>query len=164
MRLIPFLIATLALPGVIRSQTIVSAPRVTQRDLGALRWMTGDWRGAGSEGTAQAPFFERYRFVDDSTLLVESFSDSTFRELTEVSRLELRAGRLGNTSSGAQWAMVRMDGTGAEFMPVARTGNGFTWERARGDGDTPATWRATISWARPDGTSRERHYRMDRIR
>jgi hypothetical protein len=53
--------------------------RVTPREFATLRWIAGDWRGGGTGGTMQPPFYERYRFADDSTLLVESFADSTWR-------------------------------------------------------------------------------------
>ena len=138
--------------------------RLTVRDLARLRWIVGDWRGTGIDGTTQAPFFERYRFADDSTLLVESFSDSAFRTLAETSRWELRGGRLTNAGAGAQWIATRLDARAAEFAPLARARNSFRWARESGSAASPAEWRATISWSDAAGTTQRRSYRMERVR
>jgi hypothetical protein len=138
--------------------------RLTTRQLAQLRWIVGDWRGSGTNGTVQSPFYERYRFVDDSTLLVESFADSTFGLVTETARWELRGGRLANAGTGAQWVAVRLDSRGADFAPVARARNTFRWARAQGAGARPAEWRATISPTENAAASAQKHYRMQRVR
>ena len=140
-----------------------AAARVTVRQLAQLRWLAGDWRGAGTAGTTQAPFYERYRFVDDSTLTVETFADSTWRTVSETSRWELRGGRLGNVGDGARWVATRVDSLGAEFAPTARARNTFRWARAPRSGRRPATWQATIT---PLGqpAPRSSQYLMTRVR
>lgn len=163
------LATVVAAPGsaAAQSQGVSRAPtpaRLSVRDLARLRWIVGDWRGIGADGTPQAAFFERYRFADDSTLLVESFSDSTWRTITETARWELRRGRLGNRGPGAQWVAVRLDADAVEFAPVARARNSFRWARAGGDRVRPALWRATISWTDAAGTTQRRTYRMERVR
>jgi hypothetical protein len=141
-----------------------TAARLTTRDLARLRWIVGDWRGTGVDGTTQAPFYERYRFADDSTLLVESFDDSTWRAPSEVTRYELRATHLGNDGSGARWVAVGIDSLGVDFAPVARARNTFRWGRAAGSGRRPAQWHATIAWIAKGGARAQRHYRMERVR
>ena len=141
-----------------------TAARLTKGDLARLRWIVGDWRGTGVDGTAQAPFYERYRFANDSTLLVESFDDSTWRAPNETTRYELRAGRFGNASTGASWVAVGVDSLGVDFAPVARARNTFRWGRAAGAGRRPAQWRATIAWTETNGARQQRHYRMERVR
>jgi hypothetical protein len=156
-------------PPAARAQSPVPSPApptaasVTLRQFAALRWLAGDWRGAGTDGTAQAPFYERYRFPDDSTLIVESFRDSTWRTVSETSRYELRGGRLGNVGSGARWVATRIDSLGAELGPAARARNAFRWERAAGAGRRPATWRATILPLGEPGATPSR-YLMTRVR
>ena len=140
-----------------------TAARLTSRDLARLRWIVGDWRGTGVDGTNQAPFFERYRFADDSTLLVESFDDSTWRAPSEVTRYELRATFFGNDGTGARWVAVGIDSLGVDFAPVARARNIFRWGRAAGSGRRPAEWRATIAWVGKGGVREQRHYRMERV-
>jgi len=42
--------------------------KLTAADLAKLRWIEGYWRGSGVD---QKPFFERYRFENPTTLVVE---------------------------------------------------------------------------------------------
>ena len=144
-----------------RSSSGDASPRIAQRDLSELRWIAGDWRGSGTEGTTQAPFFERYVFADDSTLLVLSFPDSTWSAANDTSRYELRGGRFENTGS-SRWAATRMDSASVDFVPVARTRNGFRWAREAGSGQQPTSWKATITWTDTTGARRDRHYLMER--
>ena len=127
-------------------------------DLRALQWIAGTWRGS-SDG--QSPFYERYRFVDDSTLLVESFKDSTLNAVTESTRYELRAGRFANAGSAdaAQWVAVRLTGGAITFAPVRRARNRFTWRPSSAD-----EWIADLVWPAADsgGAPRTRTYRMAR--
>ena len=126
-------------------------------DLGALRWIVGSWRGSGD---GQAPFYERYRFTDDSTLLVESFKDSTLAEVTEGTRYELRGGLFANasTAQSAQWVAVRLDRGAITFAPVRRARNRFTWRPESAD-----VWTADLEWPASNAApARSRSYRMVR--
>lgn len=138
-----------------------AAARVTTSDVAGLRWIAGDWIGAGTEGTVQAPFFERYRFVNDSTLLVETFADSTFAAVKETSRFELRFGRFGNSGRGNRWAAIRIDSLSVDFGPVARTRSTFNWSRPMNSGPTPEQWEASIRYPGAKGQQNDR-YRMQR--
>jgi hypothetical protein len=137
------------------------AARLGPRDLGRLRWIVGDWRGVGTAGTTQAPFYERYRLADDSTLVMEGFPDSTFGTASETTRYELRTGRLAD--AGGRWTAVRLDSLGVEFAAVSGARNGFRWERAPGAGARPRAWQATILSGDRSGTVRQRHYRLERL-
>jgi hypothetical protein len=124
--------------------------------LARLRWIEGSWRGVGDE---QPPFFERYRFLDDSTLLVDAFADSALGRVTETSRFELRAGTLANTGDGARWAAIALDDGSVTFAPVARARNSFTWRRESSD-----AWTAILTWpASSPGGARQRTYHMTRL-
>jgi hypothetical protein len=145
----------------------VAPATIARAQLASLAWIVGDWWGEGAAGTVQAPFFERYRFADDSTLLVESFADSAFARPTETTRWELRGGRLGNPGDGARWVAVSLDSAGVRFAPVARARNSFTWRRAEGTAATaarPAEWVAVIESADAAGAPQRRTYRMARVR
>lgn len=125
-------------------------------DLRAVRWIVGTWRG--SDG--QAPFYERYQFLDDSTLLVESFKDSTLADVSESTRFELRSGRLANAvpENAAQWVAVRLAGGAITFAPVRRARNRFTWRPESAD-----VWIAELAWPASNAASaRTRTYRMVR--
>ena len=56
---------------------------LTAADLTKLRWIEGSWRGTGD---VDKPFYERYKFENDTTLVVESIADETFKKVNDVSR------------------------------------------------------------------------------
>jgi hypothetical protein len=120
-----------------------------------LHWIEGSWRGSGA---GQTPFFERYSFPTATTMLVESFSDSTFGRVTETTRYVLRDGRLANEGN-MRWTAARLDDTSAHFVPLERANNSFLWRR----GSSADEWTAVIMWRSPDGP-RERAYVMRRMR
>ena len=126
-------------------------------DLRALRWIVGTWRGSGD---GQSPFYERYRFVDDSTLLMEGFRDSTLAQVTESSRYELRGGRFANAgpADAAQWVAVRLANGAITFAPVRRARNRFTWRPVSAD-----EWVADLEWPASNAApARTRSYRLVR--
>jgi hypothetical protein len=128
--------------------------RVSLAELRQLRWIEGTWRGSGS---GQAPFYERYRFVDDSTLMVDSFADSTLAAVTESAPFELRGGRL--SSGGGRWVASQLTRRWVTFIPV-RARNLFTWRY-----DSPDSWTALLAWPATDTQpARMATYRMERIR
>src|SRR5689334_24386685 len=100
-------------------------------DIAKLRWIEGTWRGSGVD---QKPFFERYRFENESTLAVDSFSDEKLDKVEDTSRFELKDGRFANPSYEAS----SIDDTGINFEPVADAKNSFRWERVSAD-----AWKAT---------------------
>jgi hypothetical protein len=132
-----------------------TAATLTSDALRQLRWLEGSWRGSGA---GQAPFFERYSFPNETTMLVESFSDSTFTRVTETSRYVLRDGRLANDGN-MRWVAARLDDTSAFFIPLERANNSFLWRR----GTSSDEWTAVIMWRSADGP-RERVYTMRRVR
>jgi len=170
-RLIPkFTLAVLALATACdpppRTPAAVPAPptaspqaavRLTRTDFRRLRWIEGSWRGSGS---GQAPFYERYRFADDSTLVVDSFADSTLATVSESTRFELRGGSLGNAGQAVRWVAARLDDRAVDFVPVAGARNTFTWRY-----ETPDRWTALLHWPPSDTRpARSATYTMERMR
>jgi hypothetical protein len=92
-----------------------------------LKWIEGRWRGSDS---AQLVFYEEYRFVDDSTIVMRSFADSMFSAPTDSSMLTLRGGRVENVSPNATWVATTFFGNSVHFAPVKGARNRFLWERA----------------------------------
>jgi hypothetical protein len=138
-----------------------SPTELTQADLAHLRWIEGTWRGSGG---GQAPFYERYRFADDSTLLVESFADSTLGRVTDVTRFELRGRQLTSVPNEPRPAAPRWTATSLErdhaitFSPLTHARNRFTWRR-----DAADAWTALLDWpATPGAAARHREYTMRR--
>lgn len=129
----------------------------TASDLKKLRWIEGTWRGIGD---VDKPFFERYHFENESTLVVESFSYETLSKVNEVTRFELRDGKFGNLGEGARWAATRIDDGSITFEPVARARNSFRWMRQSKD-----IWNAILIWpATENSPAKQRIYQMERFR
>jgi len=152
--LAPALLGAQQNPPVAKGE-VAPAPAVLNAGaLAKLRWIVGTWRGTGTDVPA---FYERYRLVDDSTLEVETFADSTLARVTETSRYELRGGRLANIGTGPRWVAVRLDDSLAAFVPLERARNRFEWRRGTAD-----AWTAVIAWPTAQGP-RERVYRLTRM-
>lgn len=129
------------------------AKNFSPADISKLRWIEGTWRGSGVD---QAPFFERYRFENESTLAVDSFPDEKLDKVEDTSRFELKDGRFGNGS----YVASSIDNNGIDFEPLANAKNSFRWERV-----SDKAWKATLKWpAEGNKPARERVYNMERIK
>ena len=127
---------------------------ITTADLQKLRWIEGSWRGTGVD---QAPFFERYRFENDTTLAVDTLEGG---KVTDTTRFELKDGEFGGGSEGSRWVVVSFDENAITFAPVTKARNSFSWQRATAD-----SWKAVLNWpATKDKPARERVYNMERIK
>jgi len=128
------------------------AKKLSTADIAKLRWIEGTWRGSGVD---QAPFFERYRFENESTLAVDSFPDEKLDKIEDTSRFELKDGRFGSSS----YVASSIDNNGITFEPLANAKNSFRWERI-----SENAWKATLKWP-ADGNkpARERVYNMERM-
>jgi hypothetical protein len=126
-----------------RDTTAVVAGVFTVDDFRRLRWMDGRWRGFMADGKT---FYEQYRIIDDSTIAMAAFADSTFSKETESSRVQLRGGTVSNDSRTARWVATRLDSTGIDFAPHHGASNHFTWAQ-----ESPTAWNATIRWTDKEG-------------
>ena len=127
------------------------ATNFTTADIAKLKWLEGTWRGSGVD---QAPFFERYRFENESTLAVDSFPDEKLDRVEDTSRFELKDGKFGNGS----YAASAIDNNSVNFEPITAN-NSFRWERV-----SENAWKATLKTrARGDKPATERIYNMERI-
>lgn len=136
----------------------VNSPKFTTADLAKLRWIEGTWKGSGTD---QGAFFERYRFENETTLAVDSFSDEKLDKVTDTTRFQLKDGQFGNDGGGdgSRWVATAIDAQGITFEPAAKAKNSFRWERESAD-----KWRATLNWPAKEGKpARERIYNMERI-
>ena len=137
----------------VHTPATTGAANITAGQLRQLRWIEGSWVGSGD---GQAAFAERYRFVDDSTLAVEGFTDSTGRVPSDTTFFALRAGRFGNKGS-SEWAAAHLNATEVRFIPVTAR-NEFTWRYVSAN-----EWTALLKWpATPERPARERIYHMRR--
>lgn len=137
-------------------QQAAQPKRVSADDLKKLRWIEGAWRGTGD---VEEPFFERYRFENETTLAVESFKDQTLSKADDVTRFELTDGVFGNRGEGARWAATELDDNSITFSPVAKARNTFRWQRESAD-----VWKAVLDHPASDGKpARQRVYHMERL-
>lgn len=123
-----------------QAQPAAAAP-ATLAQFRELRWLVGQWRGSGGNYPS---FFEEYRLVNDSTIQMRAFPDSTFSAPNDSSIIEFRNGRI--TTRGGRNVAVDIAAGRVKFMREGATGGGYTWERNTGD-----QWTATLHPQRPDG-------------
>ena len=139
-------------------QTGPQAPKpatLTAADLQKLRWIEGSWRGTGID---QPPFFERYKFENDTTLVIDSFDDEKLTKVTDTTRYELKDGEFGGGSGGARYVATALDDNAITFEPVVKVRNSFIWKRESKD-----SWTAIIKWpATKDKPAGERIYNLER--
>jgi hypothetical protein len=153
-----FLIGACASSSQTNQQTASPTPQpkaITAADLTKLRWIEGSWRGTGD---IEKPFYERYKFENDTTLLVESFDDEKFEKVTEASRFELKDGHFGKTEGESGSVATAFDDNSITFSPLGKSRNSFRFQRESAD-----SWKAVLNWKDASGTPKERTYKMERI-
>jgi hypothetical protein len=131
----------------------VTAKTLTSADLKKLRWIEGTWRGTGD---GQAPFYERYRFENDTTLAVETLEGDKQDKVADVTRFELKDGQFGGGSEGSRYVATSLDDKSITFDPVTKARNSFRWER-----ESENSWKATLNWTEGK-IAKERVYHMER--
>jgi hypothetical protein len=132
-----------------------AAGQYTRKDFARLQWLEGRWRGRLPDGRS---FYERYRFLDDSTIAMRSFADSTFAVATDSARITLRAGTVADQGR-ARWIVTRLDSTGVDFASEHDASNNFTWAPA-----SPNSWKAILNSIDRNGRAQTVVYPMQRIR
>ena len=129
-------------------------PRVTLVRFQQLRWLSGAWRGSGG---AYPAFFEEYRVLNDSTIVMRSFPDSTFTRASDSSSIEWRNGVVYNRSARSASIAIELSGTSVHFVREGAARGGFTFNRQSAD-----QWTATLHASTPGGS--ETLYVMRRMR
>jgi hypothetical protein len=110
-----------------------------------LAWLTGRWRGSGR---FSAPFYEQYRFRDDSTIAMTAYTDSTFQvETSDSSVIEWRHGEIQTRTPRSTHEMIEYLPTSIRFRRVGTTDGGHRFTKISAD-----EWVATIF---PRGASKD---------
>jgi hypothetical protein len=131
------------------------APRqITPADLHKLRWIEGTWRGTGG---GVPTFYERYKFENETTLVVETLADETLTKVTDVSRFELKDGHFGQSNGESGSVAVALDDNSISFAPYGKPSNYFRFQR-----DSENSWKAILNWTDKTGAAKERIYIMER--
>jgi hypothetical protein len=128
---------------------------VSAADLQMLRWLEGNWVGSADGG---APFYESYRFLNDSTIESRTYTDSTLSQPSDSGRIAIAGGVLTSRGGNATYVATRLDSTQVHFEPLQNANNAFTWTRQSSD-----AWTAVLQWTDASGAAQERTYHMRRI-
>ncbi len=138
-----------------QEQSKPTGAKLTAADLQKLRWIEGTWRGTGD---TDKPFFERYSFVDATTLASDSFENEKVDKVSDTTLFELKDGEFGGGSEGSRWVATAIDDNSITFAPVTKARNSFIWRRESKD-----VWTAIIIFpATADKPARQRVYKMER--
>ena len=108
-----------------------------------LHWIDGTWRGSGG---AYPAFFEEYRVLDDSTIQMRGFTDSTLSVTNDSSRIEWRNGTIRSGGSERSYVAVEFTATTIRFARPGVPLGGHTFANK-----SPDEWTATLHPSRPDG-------------
>ncbi len=100
-----------------------------------LKWLAGDWRGTMPDGT---PFFERYDLLNDTTIRMWSFADSTFSTVSDSSMLIWSDSLIVIMSDTPSAVAERIDSAGVHFAPLQPGRNKYSWRPTAGG------WNATL--------------------
>lgn len=139
------------LVNVCRAQKTDTSPsHHTRAEFQSLQWLEGNWRGSGG----QRPFFERYEMLNDTTIQIHYYTDSTRTEERGTGSVYLSEGMIYHTADGATWVAVQLDDTGIYFSPHQGAHNSFRWTRI-----SATTWEAVLQF---EG-GREARYELTRI-
>ena len=128
----------------------VSPKKITPLELAKLRWIEGTWRGTGD---TQKPFYERYRFEGDSTLVMEELADETLSQVKDVTRYELKNGEFSN----GRYVATDLDDKSISFAPLTEESNSFSWQSESKD-----VWKAILIPAFRGTRRKEVVYKMER--
>jgi hypothetical protein len=141
--------------------TAISSPKpwptpidIKPADMEKLHWIEGSWRGTGGD---IAPFFERYKFENASTLVVETLEDETLSKVSDVSRFELKDGHFGYSGVDSGSVATALDDQSITFVPYGKSKNSFRWQR-----ESDNSWKAVLNWTDKTGAAKERIYNMQR--
>ena len=126
---------------------------ITPESLAKLKWIEGTWRGTGD---VQKPFYERYHFENELTLVMEELADETATTVNRTTRYQLKDGKFGDDHSVA----TALDDRSITFAPLVQGRNFFRWQSESKD-----TWKAILTLP-PQGTApaKETVYKLERMK
>jgi hypothetical protein len=103
------------------------------------------------------PFYERYKFENDSSLVVEGLTDETLGKVSDVSRFELKYGHFGSNAEDSGSVATALDDNSITFAPLGKSRNSFRFQR-----ESDNAWKAILNWTDKSGAAKERIYIMER--
>lgn len=136
--------ALVALPAVVRAQPPAQSrsqrgqPRTpfSTADLAKLHWLEGVWE---AQAAGQTTLYERYHFLNDSTIEISYYRDAGLTQETGTGRVYLTVGRVYHTFGAGRWGATSVGATGAYFIPQVNAHNTFAWSY-----ESPDAWTITM--------------------
>lgn len=120
------------------------AAQVSRSQFQELGWLIGVWRGSGG---AYPAFFEEYRLINDSTIQMRAFTDSTLQIASDSSTIGWHNGTVESRSATSVYVATEVTPTRIRFVrPGTRSGHTFTRGSAN---EWTATLDATTSQGQP---------------
>jgi hypothetical protein len=127
----------------ITPQSTAALAAVSLNDFQQIQWIAGRWLGSGG---AYPAFYEEYRVVDDSTMQMRAFPDSTFSAATDSSWIELRNGEVRKRGDNRAYVVIVLSADSVRFAQPGMTLGGHTFTRVSAD-----EWTATLHPSSPGG-------------
>ena len=115
-----------------------SPATVSLTEFRTLGWLEGRWVGEEPDGN---PFYEEYRFKDDSTMGSWAYADSVATAANDSGEIRLRRGQVTSGNDLIAWVVTSLDERTVQFAPLHGARNSFTWTRGSGAG-----WVASLHW------------------
>jgi hypothetical protein len=130
--------AAAALPGVARAQGSRAQPRTAYGtpDLAKVKWLQGSWVGTAD---GESAIYQRFKFVDDSTVEINYYRDSAFGEPSGNGRLYVSVGRIYHSFGSNRWVATRVGDDGLYLVPQSTTRANFAWTYV-----SPDAWTFTM--------------------
>src|SRR5215510_8244470 len=136
--------------------SIVMGKEFSQSDFQKLRWVEGTWRGSnGGKGS----FYEGYRFINDTTIEIEFFTDSTLSKISGKGMIRLSDKSIISGGGSTFCAATTADDRSIHFALKQNDSNYFSWEKESND-----VWLARIKNVDSQGRQIETVYRMERYK
>ena len=134
-----------------------TAVAVSKAQLNSLRWIEGTWRGSGGGVPA---FAEAYKFVNDTTIEISFFTDSTATKVTGTGKILLTAGQLFYAGNGTEYAATKIAPNAVTFIPKGTNGkNQLEWTMT-----SPTQWTASLKGGTGEVTPTVVTYTMAKIK
>jgi hypothetical protein len=127
----------------------------TAADFARLRWLEGRWRGFMPDGKT---FYESYTIDNDSTIVKQSYADTTFTNPTDRSVIQLRGTTVSDEGGNSRYVATRIDSMGVDFAPERGANNHFSFAR-----EDATKWNATLRWTDAQGQARSVVYALHRF-
>jgi hypothetical protein len=105
-------------------------------DLAKVKWLEGSWAGTAD---GERSIYQRFKFVDDSTVEITYYRDDKFGQPSGNGRLYLSVGRIYHSFGSNRWVATRIGDEGLYLVPQSTARSNFSWTYV-----SPDAWTFTM--------------------